>query len=294
MPWERPLIEGVLLRRRERFLADVRLSDGTEVVAHCVNTGRMEGLTLPGRRAWIMERPAGAGKLRYTWMVAERPRGGTVDDRGGLIGADTSFPNRLVWKMLNEGVLPGHTREKFFRREVPWHDGRVDFWLGPDPMATRTSEPSTRRRATLIEVKNCHLVYPDGHAYFPDSVSERATKHLHSLLHAVRMGHRAEVLFVVQCGYAKALRPSDAHDPVFAAALREVAKEGVRVRAILARPTLAGSEVTGLLRVDLAPYDVAPALRYREILRAEAPAWERNPRIPRPPQGTLLQQRKPR
>lgn len=221
----------------------------------------MEGLTLPGRRAWIMERPEGVGKLRYTWMIAERPQTPGACD-GGLIGADTSLPNRLVWKMLQDRVLPGHLREKNIRREVPWHDGRVDFWLGD-------------RKATLVEVKNCHLVYPDGYAYFPDSVSDRATKHLHSLLHAVKEGHRAEVLFVVQCEDAKGIRPSDAHDPVFARTMRAVAAKGVKVRAILARPTLEGTEVTGSVRVDLAPYDVAPIAGFREMLRAEAPAWVR-------------------
>lgn len=259
MPWDRPLQEGVLLRRRERFLADVRLSDGSEVVAHCINTGRMEGLTLPGRRVWIMTRPEGVGKLRYTWMVAERPD----VPFGGLVGADTSLPNRLVWRMLQERVLPGHLRAKDVRREVPWHDGRVDFWLGGE-------------RATLIEVKNCHLVYPDGNAYFPDSVSERATKHLHSLMHAVDVGHRAEVLFVVQCEKAKKIRPSDAHDPIFARTVREAAAKGVKFRALLARPTFEGSEVIGTLPVDLAPYDVGPVSRFRENLRAEAPAWVRN------------------
>lgn len=270
LPWERPLLEGVLVHRRDRFLADIRLPDGSVVVSHCVNTGRMEGLTLPGRRAWIMPRPEGVGKLRYTWMIAERPRTPQPGARdGGLIGADTSFPNRLVWRMLRDGVLPGHVGEKNVRREVPWHDGRVDFWLGD-------------RKATLIEVKNCHLVYPDGYAYFPDSVSERATKHLHSLLHAVQEGHRAEVLFVVQCAQARGIRPSDAHDPVFADTLRKVAAAGVKVRAMLARPTLLGSEVDTRPRglpVDLLPYDVGPVAHFRETLRAEAPAWVRG-RVP--------------
>ena len=32
------------------------------------------------------------------------------------------------------------------------------------------------------EVKNCHMVYPDGNGYFPDSVSARASRHMQELL----------------------------------------------------------------------------------------------------------------
>jgi len=39
-----PVIHGRLLRRYKRFLADVILDDGTEVLAHCTRTGRSERL----------------------------------------------------------------------------------------------------------------------------------------------------------------------------------------------------------------------------------------------------------
>jgi DNA-binding sugar fermentation-stimulating protein len=74
------------------------------------------------------------------------------------------------------------------------------------------------RGGHLIEVKNCHLVYPDGGAYFPDSHSERATKHLRELVHWVHRGGRATVIFCVQRRDAQVVRPSDVHDPAFAQA----------------------------------------------------------------------------
>jgi len=39
-----PLIEGVLIKRYKRFLADIKLKSGEVVTAHCANTGPMKGL----------------------------------------------------------------------------------------------------------------------------------------------------------------------------------------------------------------------------------------------------------
>ena len=89
---------------------------------------------------------------------------------------------------------------------------RIDFWLREGGGAEH-----------WLEVKNCHLVNgQDGFGYFPDSVSERASRHLRTLdALAARRGHRVTVVFVVQradvrCG----VRPSDFHDPAFAATCR--------------------------------------------------------------------------
>ena len=37
-----PLIEGVLIKRYKRFLADIKLDSGKVVTAHCANTGPMK------------------------------------------------------------------------------------------------------------------------------------------------------------------------------------------------------------------------------------------------------------
>ena len=68
-----PLTEGVLLKRYKRFLADVELSSGETVTAHCANTGPMTGVLIPGQRVRLRYAPSPKRKLAWTWEQAEVP-----------------------------------------------------------------------------------------------------------------------------------------------------------------------------------------------------------------------------
>ena len=48
-----PLIEGVLIKRYKRFLADIELESGEVVTVHCANTGPMRGLLSQGAKVRI-------------------------------------------------------------------------------------------------------------------------------------------------------------------------------------------------------------------------------------------------
>ena len=65
MQFKTNLIKGKLLKRYKRFLADVILEDGTEVIAHCPNPGSMMGLATLGTTVWLEPNNDPKKKLKY-------------------------------------------------------------------------------------------------------------------------------------------------------------------------------------------------------------------------------------
>ena len=213
-----PLIEGRLLRRYKRFLADVALPDGRVVTAHTPNTGRMEGLTRPGSRVWLRDSHNPRRKYRYSWVLVEaRP--------GVLVGIDTALSNRLVREGIENGTIAALQGYRGIRQEVPYgrERSRIDLLLTDGPGGQ-----------CFVEVKNVTLV-ENGIAYFPDAITERGRKHLRELAHQVQRGHRGVVFFCVQRGDARRFHPADHIDPRYGETLREVIAQGVETLAYRAR-----------------------------------------------------------
>lgn len=250
--WPSPLFEGTLVRRYERFIAEVRLEDQV-VRAHCVNPGRMEGLVVPGARVWLSQAPG--RQLPWTWELMEF--------NGRLVGTNTSLPNRLVSEVLQQRLLPELADAVTVRKEQVFGRGhRVDFLL---------ERPSGMH---YLEVKNCHLVYPDQCGYFPDSVSERATAHVEALTRLVKKGVGATVVFTVLRDDAVLVRPSALHDGRFSAAMRKAVKAGLHARALRLVPTLEGVRFDGELPVDVSGFDLTEAGKWCEGYDATS-GWQR-------------------
>jgi sugar fermentation stimulation protein A len=226
-----PLYHGTLIRRYQRFLADVELDDGTRVTAHTPNTGSMKGCAVPGSRVVLSMSPNPGRKYPYTWEL--------VESAGFWAGINTRYPNLLA----KEGILDGTVAELAgydrLREEVPYGTGsRIDLLL-EGPMGR-----------SYVEVKNVTLV-EDGRALFPDAVTARGLKHLRELMEVVAAGSRGVNLFVVQRGDGDHVAPADLIDPCYGAGLREAAAHGVELLAYRAQVTLTEIRLTERLPVLL-------------------------------------------
>ena len=264
VPNEAPLLRGVLLDRRDRFIATVRLDGDASgsVEAHCVNPGRMEAFVEPGAIVYVSEAKAESRKLKYTWEAIERVS--DVDGEPILCGANTVRPNALVRAVLEARCLPGLDTWQTMKPEAPFtvgsHSGRADFLLDADDVCKH-----------YVEVKNCHLVYADGYGYFPDSVSERAERHVDALAALVRQGHRSTVIFMVQrADLVHGVRPSAFHDPKLAAAVARAASAGVSFRALRAEVGTDGTRITHEARVD------SHGALTRSVVSSVGDWWEAN------------------
>jgi sugar fermentation stimulation protein A len=215
-----PLTGGHILRRYQRFLADVELDDGRRVTAHCPNTGSMRSCWAPGAPVQLSHSDDPARKLPWT---LER-----VDMGGGWIGVHTGRVNGVVAEAIaagRVGPLAGYRR---LRREVAFEvpdlpRGRLDIGLYDGPGAD-----------ALVEVKSVTLL-DDACLRFPDAVSERARKHLDLLLAATRQGRRGVVLFALNRPEGDCFAPAAAIDPAYARRLAEVSGAGVEALALRIR-----------------------------------------------------------
>jgi sugar fermentation stimulation protein A len=217
-----PLVEGRLLRRYKRFLADVELAAGGTVTAACPNTGSMLGCCEPGSRVWLSESDSPTRKYRHTWELVEAGAPG----RGVLVGINTGLPNRLVAEAIEAGTIGELSGYGAIRREVPFGEerSRIDLLL-----------EAPGREPCYVEVKNVTAAVSGGVALFPDAVSERGTRHLRELVRLRGRGLRPVLVFCVQRGDVEEVRPADAIDPLYGRTLREAVAAGVEVMAWRAR-----------------------------------------------------------
>ena len=230
-----PLVNGWILDRYKRFLADVELEDGRRVVAHVPNTGRMTGCWAPGAPVQLSHSDNPRRKLAWT---LER-----VDMGGGWIGVNTVRVNAVVAEGIVEGRVPSLAGYRKLRREVTPADipgsSRLDLLLEDGP-----AQPA------YVEVKNTTLLLDDA-LCFPDAVTERGRRHLLELARLRSAGFRSVILYALNRPEGCCFRPAEKVDPAYAATLRQVVGQGVEVVALRLQHTATGIEAAGLVPLEI-------------------------------------------
>lgn len=210
MDFNPPLIEGILIQRYKRFLADVKLGNGQIITAHCPNPGAMTGCAEAGWKVGLSHSADPKRKLAYTLEMTHNGQ--------SWIGVNTQRANQLVAEALQENNIPELRGYQQIQSEVKYgQNSRIDFLLRDD-----------ETNMTYVEVKSVTLKQGDW-ALFPDSVTARGKKHAEELIKIKKSGHRALMLFVVQREDVKAFQVADTIDPAYASALKTAKQTGVEV-----------------------------------------------------------------
>lgn len=234
MDLPQPLIRGTLVRRYKRFMADVLLTTGETVTAHCPNSGSMLSVNEAGAEVWLSSTDNPNRKLKYTWELI---RVGET-----LVGINTNRPNGLVADSIATGViteLAGYSR---LRREIKYgRNSRIDLLLEDANCPT-----------CYVEVKNVTMKRTCGvgsPVEFPDAVTERGTKHLAELAEVAKRGERAVMMFLIQRCDGDSLGIAVDIDPGYGQALSEAMTAGVEVLAYRCRVTTAAITVADRVRM---------------------------------------------
>jgi sugar fermentation stimulation protein A len=212
MDFSSPLIQGTLIKRYKRFLADVQLADGSIVIAHCPNTGAMTGCAEPGWQVWLSPSDNPKRKLLYTWEVV-------LTGQRHWIGINTHKANKLVKEAIQKNKIAELIGYQNLQAEVKFgeENSRIDFLL-TDP----------EKADCYVEVKSVTLLH-DSKGYFPDAKTVRGQKHLRELSLIARQGKRAVLLFCVQHSGIQSVQVAKHIDLDYANELEQAMLNGVQI-----------------------------------------------------------------
>lgn len=211
MKFENKLIQGKILKRYKRFLADIELEDGQVIVAHTANTGSMKTCWEPGWKVACSYHDDPKRKLKYSLEM--------TNNNKTWIGVNTGIPNKLTKQVIEDGLIKELSGYNEVKPEVKIGKSRIDLKLSGHP-----SKPDC-----FVEVKNVTLWSEGDVALFPDAVSERGQKHLEELIEIKKSGMRACMFYVVQRSDVNYFSPAKEIDPTYAKLLKDAYEAGVEI-----------------------------------------------------------------
>jgi len=178
MEFTKSLIKGKFVKRYKRFFADIKLNKKI-VVAHCPNTGSMKGLLEVGNEVFISKNDDPKRKLKYTLEI--------IKVKKNLVGVNTHFANKIAHHGLSNNLVNELKNNDIIKPEVFFNkETRFDFFI------------EKNEQKIFVEVKNVTLFRDKKIAEFPDSITSRGSKHLKTLIDAIKKGYKTYLLFLVQ------------------------------------------------------------------------------------------------
>jgi len=178
MEFTKSLIKGKLIKRYKRFFTDIKLNKEV-VTAHCPNTGSMMGLLEEGNEVYLLKNDDPKRKLKYGLEI--------IKSKGNLVGVNTHMANKIAHHGLKNNLIKELKNNDDIKAEVFFNkETRFDFFI------------EKNKQKIFMEVKNVTLFRDKNTAEFPDAITSRGSKHLLTLIDAIRKGYKCYLLFLVQ------------------------------------------------------------------------------------------------
>lgn len=227
MKFEFPLQKAKWIKRYKRFMVDLTLPNEEVLTVHSANTGSMKNCYVENGGAWYWDSKNEKRKYPHSLELTETPS-------GHVACINTSRPNYLVAEAIENKTVSELQDYEKMKMEVRYGDekSRIDILLsGGDKDIYVEVKNTTLLENTKDGVPTDEGDASEGIGYFPDSVSERASKHLRELMRMVEEGHRGVIFFCVNHTGIKQVRPADHIDKVYGQLLREAKQKGVEILA---------------------------------------------------------------
>lgn len=232
MRFDQELLAGTVLHREAKSLAEVCLSTGEEITAHCINPGSLKSCLAVGSRVLVSVHESPRRRFKHQIEIAYAGR--------TAVGVHAGRPSKLVTDAIMQGkiaALMGYATMRRGARAV--RDDSIDFLLEGNGL-----------RTCYICVKSVSMA-AEGIAYYPDDKVPRGPENLTVLTDLVREGSRAMMVFIIQRNDVESFRPADHIDAEYALAFRDAVARGVETLCYRAKVTKKGIEIDKLIPVDL-------------------------------------------
>lgn len=208
------LKSAILIKRYNRFLADVQTNNNDIMTIHCANTGAMTGCANKGDIVWYSTSNNPKRKLPNSWEL-------TQTQNEFWICVNTIRANQVVKEALYNKEIQSLTHYDSIQTEVKYgeENSRIDFLLLDAQM-----------KQCYLEIKSVTLFNPTNQfGYFPDAITLRGQKHIRELISMSKKGHRAIIFFLVMHSGIQSFAPAKDIDPTYTDLLKQAIINGVEV-----------------------------------------------------------------
>lgn len=226
----RKVVEGIFIKRPNRFIAKVIINEREEVV-HVKNTGRCKELLVPGARVILEDCSHNINrKTRYSLIAVWK---GDM-----LVNMDSQVPNAVVFEALQANKIPQFKDLISLKKEVTFENSRFDVYF------------ESKDQKGFIEVKGVTLE-DNSISMFPDAPTERGTKHVLEMIDAVKEGYRGVIFFLIQMKGPEVFKPNWQMDKAFSEAIQLASKSGVQILAYDSIVTENSIDIDKPVEIDL-------------------------------------------
>ena len=139
----------------------------------------MKGLLDTNNEVWFSKNNNPKRKLKYTLEI--------IKVKKNLVGINTHLANKIVHHGISNNLINELKNSQLVKPEVFFNSNtRFDFLV------------EKNKEKLFVEVKNTTLFREHKISEFPDAITSRGTKHLKTLIDAIKKGYKSYILFLVQ------------------------------------------------------------------------------------------------